>query len=230
MISVSARKSQKMDILAFIKRVYPYELKDIDSVFGFTEFCVLYGGRPYNGEELTKGDIETLYDHNIGYRIPLTNHTFTDEEFKESRPFLEKYHRLGNTIITTNDKLAIRIACDYPLYKLEASAIKKLDKIKKVNSALEIYDSVVLPASSNDDVALLNSIKEKDRIRLFIRAGCAYNCDARICYKSVSEMMRDDAIEFACSQDIIKRERLGKTTFDIKAFQELGYSKFKAVP
>jgi len=230
MISVSARKSQKINIINFINQVYDYDLSVIDSVFGFTEFCTLYGGRPYFGAELSENDIKAMYNHNIDYRIPLTNHTFTDDEYREAGAFLQKYHRPGNTVIGVNDELMLRIKNDYPLYKIEASAIKKLDKLKKVNESLEIYDSVVLPASSNDDLELLNSIKEKDRIRLFIRAGCAYNCKSRICYKSFSEHMRDKGTELLCSMKTKPRDFLGKTNFSIKDFQELGYSKFKAVP
>lgn len=230
MISVSARKSQSMKILDFLRRVYTYKLSDIDSVFGFNEFCVLYGGRPYFGAELNDSDIHTLYDNNIGYRIPLTNHFATREEFKEAKPFLTKYHRDGNTAICTNDDLAQWIREDYPKYRIEASAIKKLDKLHKVNEALKIHDTVVLPAMQNDDLDLLNAIVEKDRIRLFIRAGCAYNCKSRICYKSFSEHMRDKSTELLCSRDTKSREHLGKVNFSMDSFKALGYSKFKAVP
>jgi len=229
MISVSARKSQGVDIKGFLSRAYNYRIEDIDSVFGFTEFCVLYGGRPYFGAELSEDDIEFLYSSNIGYRIPLTNHTATREEFEASSDFLEKYHRKGNTIITTNNDLAKWIREDYPLYRLEASAIKKLDKLRKVEKALLVYDTVVLPASCNDDIELLESIKEKDRIRLFIKAGCAYTCPSRICYKSFSEHMRDKSTELLCSIPL-KPRKYGKKIFDINQLKDLGYSKFKAVP
>lgn len=230
MISVSARKSIGWKVLEFIKAAYSYQLEQIDSVFGFTEFCVLYGGRPYFGAELTDNDISSLYDKGIGYRIPLTNHYANREEYKDSKDFLDKYHQKGNTVICTNDDLAEWILEDYPYYKVEASAIKKLDKLDKVKNALKIYDSVVLPASENNNKDLLNSIEEKDRIRLFIKAGCAYNCKARICYKSFSEHMRDNTTELLCSMKLKSREYLGKVNFDMDEFKQLGYSKFKAVP
>lgn len=230
MISVSARKSIGMPVLDFISKAYHYPLEDIDSVFGFTEFNALYGGRPYHDEELTQDDIESLYDNSIGYRIPLTNHFADYQEFRESRAFLTKYHRKGNTIIATNDDLALWIKNEYPLYKVEASAIKKLDKLAKIDKALKLYDSAVLPASCNDDTDLLNSIECKDRVRLFIRAGCAYNCKSRVCYRSFSNHMRDNRTDLLCSMNTKPRELLGRVDFSMDNFRDLGYTKFKAVP
>ena len=230
MISVSARKSIGWKLPDFIDRVYSYSLDQIDSVFGYSEFCVLYGGRPYHDREITEDDLKWLYNNDKGYRIPLTNHFATYQEFKTEKPFLTKYHKKGNTIICTNDDLAEWVKNEYPDYHVEASAIKKLDKLDRVNKALKLYDSIVLPASENYNLDLLNAIKEKDRVRLFVRAGCAVNCPSRICYLSCSKMIKGQDVEFACSQSLKARQNLGKVNFDIDELKALGYSKFKATP
>lgn len=80
--------------------------KQIDSVFGFVERSTLYGGRPFTAPELTPQDVEALYEHGIGLRLPLTNHQVTREEYDSAWDFLAKYYRAGNSVIVTNDDLA----------------------------------------------------------------------------------------------------------------------------
>jgi len=224
--TVSARKREG-HLKDFLESNYP---SDIDSVFGFAEFSSLYGGRPFWGEELSQNEIKWLYSEGIGYRIPCTNHNISEGKYTENLGFLDKYHRAGNTIIAVNDDFARWVKRDFPLYEVEASAIKKLDRIDKINKALDLYHTVVLPADCNDNTKLLKSIIDKSRVRLFARAGCAYTCPSRICYKSFSEHMDDKSIELLCSIPIKQRPLLGITDFDIQPLVDMGFTKFKMVP
>ena len=106
--TISARsKPPAVPIQRFIKECYSHiPLKQIDSFFGFTEACSLYGGRFFARPELSRYDVKSLYRMNINVRLPLSNHFATVEEYEESRQFLEKYHRPGNSLIITNDDLA----------------------------------------------------------------------------------------------------------------------------
>lgn len=227
--TVSARKSIGIEIIDWIEKNY-YPLEQIDSVFGFTEFTTLYGGRPYYGGEIQDIGLTKLYDNGIGYRIPLTNHDASFEEYKESEKFLVKHHREGNTIICVNDDLAEWIKNDYPEYRVEASVIKKLDTLDKIDKALLLYDSVVLPPDINENSELLESIQDKNRIRLFSRATCMYNCKHKICYKSFSKWMKKQTGELLCSQGLKARDALGVIEFDLAPLIEMGFTKFKAVP
>ena len=229
MITVSGRKSRGVSILEYLSSKCPYGLGEIDSVFGFAEHSVLYGGRPYHGEELSSEDINDLYEHDVGLRLPLTNHFVTRKEFDDSKEFLTKYHRKNNSVVVVNDDLCEWIKEDYPLYEVEASAIKKIDNIKKLNGVSKLYDSVVLPADCNDDKEFLESILDKDKIRLFIRAGCAYTCKSRICYKSFSESMKKEGVELLCSMESKPRKHLGMVNFSMTDFRALGFNRFKAV-
>jgi hypothetical protein len=168
-----------------------------------------------------------MYANNIGYRIPLTSYFFTEEMYNESRPFLDKHYRQGNSIIITKDALAKRIKKDYPLYKIEASVIKETDNLDKLYKRLELYDTIVpLPEAFNNNYELLESIKYKDRVRLFINMGCSYMCPARLCYKSFSKNNRGDPYSFECSQrnGYIPQGMIG---FDIDKYISLGFNKFK---
>ena len=85
-------------------------------------------------------------------------------------PYLEKYYRPGNAIIVTNDNLARWIRADFPDYHLEASVIKNINTLEKIEKASRIYDTVVLPMPCNQDEAFLKSIEDKSIIRLFANA------------------------------------------------------------
>lgn len=123
--TVSGRaKLPNQHISDFLSKGFPdIELNRIDSVFAFSDFpCRIYGGRPYleNSPELVEQDIQWMYNQGIGYRIPLTSSLVTEDLYKEAIPFLEKYHREGNSIICVKNNLAKWIRRDFPLYKLEA--------------------------------------------------------------------------------------------------------------
>ena len=228
--TVSARgKAAAVPLQQFIKKNYSeLPLEQIDSFFGFTEASTLYGGRFFFSTELSRYDVRSLYGMNINVRLPLTNHYATPEEYEENLPFLEKYHRPGNSLIITNDDLAKWIRADFPDYKLEASVIKNINTLKKVEEAFRIYDTVILPMSSNDDIDLLKSIDNKKHITLFANAGCAYTCPSKICYPSISKANKNgDHSLFQCSQKMKERNTIGMYDFDLDYLQSLGFERFK---
>ena len=228
--TISARsKPPAVPIQRFIKASYSHiPLDQIDSFFGFTEACPLYGGRIFGRPELSRYDVKSLYRMNINVRLPLSNHYVTAEEYEESREFLEKYHRPGNSLIITNDDLARWIRTDFPEYRLEASVIKNINSLKKVDEAFEIYDTIIPPMASNDDEPFLKSIDNKKNITLFANAGCAYTCPAKICYPSVSKANKTgDSSLFRCSQKMKERNTIGMYDFNLEYLQSLGFERFK---
>ncbi|MFC1689892.1 hypothetical protein ACFL07_09610 [Pseudomonadota bacterium] len=227
---MSARgKPASVPIQQFIKKNYsecPLEL--IDSFFGFTEKSTLYGGRFCASTELSRYDVRSLYKMGINVRLPLTNHLASAEEYEENLPFLEQYHRPGNSLIITNDDLAQWVRADFPDYRLEASVIKNINNLRKVDEAFRLYDTVILPMASNDDEALLKAIDNKKQITLFANAGCAYTCPAKICYPSISRANKTgDNSLFQCSQKLKERNTIGMYDFDLDYLQSLGFERFK---
>ncbi len=228
--TISARsKPPAVPIQRFIKQCYSHiPLEQIDSFFGFTEACSLYGGRFFAKPELSRYDVKSLYGMNINVRLPLSNHYVTEEEYEGSRTFLEKYHRPGNSLIITNDDLARWVRADFPEYRLEASVIKNINTLEKVDEAFELYDTVILPMTSNDDEAFLKAIENKKNITLFANAGCAYTCPSKICYPSISKANKvGDNSLFTCSQRMKERNTIGMYDFDLDYLQSLGFERFK---
>ena len=228
--TVSARgKAAAVPIQQFIRKNYRELPRDqIDSFFGFTEASTLYGGRFFYSTELSRYDVRSLYGMNINVRLPLPNHHASPEEYEENLPFLEKYHRKGNSLIITNDELAGWIRTDFPNYKLEASVIKNINSLAKVEAAFMTYDTVILPMSSNDDEELLKAIENKKDITLFANAGCAYTCPSKICYPSISKANKTgDHDLFRCSQKLKERNTIGMYDFDLDHLQDLGFERFK---
>ena len=227
---MSARgKPAAVPIQKFINKNYSeYPLEQIDSFFGFTEKTTLYGGRFFATTELSRYDVRSLYKLGINVRLPLTNHEVTAEEYEENLPFLEQYHRPGNSLIITNDDFAQWVRSDFPDYRLEASVIKNINTVRKVDAAFELYDTVILPMISNDDEAFLISIENKKDVTLFANAGCAYTCPARICYPSISQANKiGDNSLFQCSQKLKERNMIGMYDFDLDYLQSLGFERFK---
>lgn len=228
-VSVRAKK-EKQSIFAFLKNSFGnLPLNQIESVFGFVEKSTLYGGRKFVARQISDKDAALLAQAGIGVRIPMTNHYASRKEFELNKKLLGKYHNKRNSIICTNDELAIWIRDEYPDYDLEASVIKNINNPKKLEEALEIYHTVVLPMSSNQDVDFLESIQDKSRIRLFANAGCAFNCPSKICYQSVSKINKPggEEYEFRCSQPIKEREMKGMLNFDLERLAEMGFHKYK---
>ena len=228
--TISARgKASALPIQRFIKENYcQIPLEQIDSFFGFTEASTLYGGRIFATVELSRYDVRSLYGMNINVRLPITNHFATPKEYEENHAFLEKYHRPGNSLIITNDDLAKWIRSDFPKFRLEASVIKNINTVKKVDEAFAIYDTVILPMASNDDEELLKAVDNKKNITLFANAGCAYTCPSKICYPSVSKANKEgDKSLFRCSQKLKERNTIGMFDFDLDYLKSLGFERFK---
>jgi hypothetical protein len=228
--TISARgKRSAQPIQQFIKQNYSdISLEQINSFFGFAEHTTLYGGRFFAGTELSRYDIRSMYKMGINLRLPLTNHYATAEEYEENRPFLDKYHRPGNSLIITNDELAGWIRGDFPDYKLEASVIKNINKLEKVEAAFKIYDTVILPMTANNEEAFLKSIDRKKDITLFANAGCALTCPSMMCYPSISKANKTgDQSLFQCSQKLKDRNMIGMHDFDLEYLRSLGFERFK---
>ncbi|MBK8544192.1 MAG: hypothetical protein IPL62_11975 [Caulobacteraceae bacterium] len=227
--TISARgKANEVPILAFLARNFStVPIAEIDSVFGFVEHTKLYGGRVFTRPELTPYDVNEMYYANIGVRLPLTNHYVSAEEYDETKPLLEQYHREGNAAIVTNDNLAEWIRRDFPRYRIEASVIKNLNSYARVSSALALYDTIVLPMELNGETEFLSGLPWKDRITLFANAGCALTCPSKICYVSISKYNKTGSGEFKCSQPLKQRDMLGMIDFDLAPLQALGFHRFK---
>lgn len=227
--TISARgKPNNVPISHFLARDFSdIAIGDIDSIFGFVEYTPLYGGRMFARPELTPYDVDQMYDSGIGVRLPLTNHFVSEAEYADAAPLLEKYHRAGNAAIVTDDNLAQWIRRDFPSYRIEASVIKNLKSLNRVNAALDLYDTIVIPMELNQDEAFLESLPSKERITLFANAGCALTCPSKICYVSISKYNKALSGEFKCSQPLKAREMIGMVDFDLDHLQTLGFSRFK---
>lgn len=228
--TVSARsKPSAVPIQKYVKHNYAgVPAEQIESFFGFVEASPLYGGRIFSTPELSAYDIRSMYKMGINLRLPLTNHTVSKEEYEQNQWLLEKHHRPGNAAIVTNDKLAKWIKADFPDYRVEASVIKNINTLKKLDKALEVYDIVIPPMASNEDETFLNGIEDKSRITLFANAGCALTCPSKMCYPSISKVNKTgDRDLFTCSQGLKQREQLGMIDFDLDHLQSLGFDSFK---
>lgn len=229
--TISARgKSAGIPIQKFIKQNFSdIPIEQIDSFFGFTtEASTLYGGRVYGGTEISSYDLRSMYRMNINLRLPMTNHHVTAEEYEENLPLFEKHHRSGNAVIITNDQLAKWLRQDFPCYRLEASVIKNIDSLRKIDAVADTYDNIILPMASNLDEPFLCSIENKDRITLFANAGCALTCPSKMCYPSISKINKNDEdAEFKCSRKLKYRELLGMQDFDLDHLEDLGFHRFK---
>ncbi|MCP4153683.1 MAG: hypothetical protein GY757_38495 [bacterium] len=232
--SVSSRKiAPEMTVGDYLKFFYMYtEIRQLESVFGNTALASpLYGGRPLKREcSLTHRHIKELEEAGIGLALTLTNHFFTETAYRESLDLLKLHHKKGNSVICTNDQLAVRIKKEFPLYSLKASIIKQVETQEKIEEALELYDYITLPMDKNDDDRFLREIKEKDRIILFANSNCAYTCPSRSCYKGFSQKHMGMPVTSHCSKKRIPRLDMGEVYFDIRKFKEMGFSIFKLVP
>ncbi len=227
--TVSARgKPANAPIFAFLRRQFGnIPLHEIESVFGFVQKTTLYGGRYFNERELTDRDVTQLNNAGIGLRIPMTNHHVSKAEYEDARPLLNRHHAKVNSVIITNDDLAHWLRRDYPDYTLDGSVIKNLKTHRKINEALDIYDSIVLPMRLNEDFDFLDRIREKDRIILFANAGCALTCPSKLCYPSVSVMNKFEGGKFRCSQPVKDRDLLGMVDFPLRPYLDMGFTHFK---
>jgi hypothetical protein len=222
-----------MHIFDYLRVFYIYtNIKQIDSVFGNTTLpSPLYGGRSFKIQNsLTEKHVQDLEKHNIGLSLTLTNHFFSEAGYTASLKLLERYHKKGNSVICTNDRLALRLKNDFPLYSLKASIIKNIDTLEKVARYLNLYDYLTIPMDKNDDDQFLQSINDKNRIILFANANCAYTCPQRSCYLGFSQKIAGKPVTSKCSKNQIPRLDMGAVYFNVKKFQTLGYKNFKLVP
>ena len=187
-----------------------------------------------------KVDIYWLYDKGIGLKLPLSSKFITDDQYNESKPFLKKYHRKGNAIITATDKLAKYIKEDFPDYEIEASCIQDIIDNKKWEKkiSLECYDTIVLPIHMNDDIKFLENIKDKEKIRLFLNVECSYNCPKKVCYGTTSRINSNKGDKMQCSHYDLHLPRTfykdeinwNNFYFDKSKFDKIGIIKYKLVP
>jgi len=227
--TISARgKNPDFPVFAFLRNEYGnVPLREIDSLFGFVEQSTLYGGRDFIQRELSDDDVIQLNRSGIGLRIPMSNHFVDRDEYERNRPLLEKYHRRPNSVIVTNDDLASWIREDFPEYHIDASVIKNIKSYEKIDEALALYDSVVLPMRINEDLEFLNKIVAKEKIILFANAGCALTCPSKLCYRSISIYNKGKGGDFECSQIYKGRSLRGMVDFDLQPYIELGFHRFK---
>ena len=227
--TISARsKSSDAPVFGYLRTQYGnVQLREIDSLFGFVERSELYGGRAFRQRELSDRDVEQLYSAGIGVRLPLSNHSVERAEYERNLPLLDKYHRLGNFVIVTNDNLARWIRRDFPAYQIDASVIKNIKTHRRINEALKLYDSIVLPMRINEDLGFLDKIEAKNRITLFAKAGCALTCPSKLCYPSFSKFNKGKGGQIQCSQSLKQRDELGMVDFSLQTFIDLGFHRFK---
>ena len=157
----------------------------------------------------------------------MSNHFVDRGEYERNRAMLEKYHRRPNSVIVTNDDLASWIREDFPEYHIDASVIKNIKSYEKIDEALALYDSVVLPMRINEDLEFLNKIVEKQKIILFANAGCALTCPSKLCYRSISIYNKGKGGDFECSQIYKGRSLRGMVDFDLQPYIDLGFHRFK---
>ncbi len=227
--TISARsKTPNEPVFAYIRRNYGnVPLREIDSLFGFVERSTLYGGRAFTQRELSERDVFQLNNAGIGVRLPMSNHSVERDEYETNLPLLQRYHRAGNSVIVTNDDLARWIQQDFANYHIDASVIKNIKTHRKIDEALKLYNSVVLPMRLNEDFDFLEKIEAKNRITLFANAGCALTCPSKLCYASISKINKGKGGEFQCSQPIKHRDLLGMVDFPLQPYIDRGFHRFK---
>ena len=246
-ISCSARKSWQhhirdwLDLQRTHARMHgnlKFDYNDIDYVFGQIEGKTeLWGGRVYDGINITRVDLYWLYDQGIGIKLPLSTRIFTDAQYKKSLGFLKYYHRKGNAVITSVDEFSKRLKEDFPDYQVEASCIQDVVDTEKLEKkiSLELYDTIVLPIHMNDDINFLKNIKDKEKIRLFLNVECSYTCPKKVCYGTTSRINTGRQEEMQCSFFHLNLKRTfyndeinwSEYYFDKSKFDEIGFSKYK---
>lgn len=204
----------------------------VDSIYGFSEACPLYGGRPYQREELSLEDIRTMYDLGIAYRIPIQAYNVTNEVYKESIPFLNKHHREGNVLIIQDDALAEKIRNDFPNYKIEASIIKRLSTIEEMVQALKLYDTIIPHQKSFDTTIDKTKLSYEliKSLRIYLCHGCIYNCDSYICYPTFSKLNKKGMITTSTQQRGVscqRGENPREREITIEKYLALGITQFK---
>lgn len=231
---VSARGKPDIHMSRFIKAD-----PEIESVFGFVEYTPMYGGRCYEGAELSPSDVKWMYGNGIALNLPLTNMHTTREEYEKSKPLLEKYHRIGNVATLYRDDVAEWMRNDFPLYSICASAIKHIKTHEAIESNLQIYDRVVLRTWANLDDEFLRGINQKNRIVLFSSAGMFHTCNSKVCYDDMSKfnaawtpaalLPNYEFPKIRCAREIAGTIGPDYQEFDTAHLHELGFNTFKVL-
>lgn len=228
-VSISARTT--IDIVATAKDLMSRGIQ-VSSVFGFANPLNLraYGGRNATKVELNDRTLKELYSLGIGYRIPLTNKLIDLDMLHEADAFLNKYHRVGNSIIlaTANEDVIKEIRLKYPKYELEASVIVSPRSLDEATFLLSLFDTIVISGEFvNTD--WFNDVP-KDRIRLFLSQGCGVSCPHKMCYDYISEVNTFGASDLSsCPHDTSLFEHNPSNTMKIYS-EELelsGITKWK---
>lgn len=220
---VSSRNilKRERDILSVISKKHDIPRDSIKSIFGFFDtFYKLYGGRIFTGG-ITNEQYHQLIDNGVEFELCLTNVHFSDDLFNDVVPLLDSLNPENVSIICSNDLLAKKLKSTYD-FKLRKSIIMGVESIDDIEKALELYDTVTIPPSWNDDEELLQSIPQKERVTLFSMVGCLYNCKLQTCYKIVSDKHADIVGDHVkCDSEKIF------TKFDITDKKFTGFTSFK---
>ncbi len=155
-------------------------------ISGFTStWSPLYGGHHEIDQPIIDDSIIQFMDGDgIKLSLELTNYLFTEEAYTASLPLLDKYHKLGNSVIITTKTLAERIAIDFPNYTRIASDERNIRTIDDITLNLNTFDEIILPSiliSQNRD--FLTSIPKELKTVLIMNgdSDCSYICDERVC-------------------------------------------------
>ncbi len=107
--------------------------------------------------------------------------------------------------------------------------IKDIKTHEKIEKALKLYDSVVLPMSLNEDFEFLEKIEAKDRITISQRRALrATSCPSKLCYRSLSTINKGKGGEFQCALMYKERELLGMVDFPLQPYIDLGFHRFSS--
>ncbi|MBF0622116.1 MAG: hypothetical protein HQL54_09325 [Magnetococcales bacterium] len=208
----------------------------IRSVFGFVQkFTPFYGGRGYNKPNaLSFEQLDILRQNNISLDLVLSNHFFSQEAYKKTWPLLEQLALPGNGVICLNDDLTRMIKRDFPGYTRRLSAIREVDTLEGIESALELYDFVTLHIDQNDRIEFLQSIPWKEKVIVFGNGRCGYPCRNRSCYLGISEVMFGKQETSKCSKGGQSKKKSPMEedpyyAFDLEDPRFDGFSTFKLI-
>ena len=232
-VTLSGRgKDQHQPVREFVESWSEFHWGNIDSIFAFKEFTPLYGGRTWNGNEISDSDYSWLRENGIGWRIPTTNILINEEIYKQNREFLEKYHEEGNTLIIARDTFAKLVKKDFPKYTIECSVIRNTTTIEQLEKRLEVYDTIVPDTWAFNHEMDLSKISDelKPRMRLFLNISCAYECKNRVCYGAISKQHLGQPTGSRCSVTEETYDlKAQMTTFNLGKFLDYGFRKFKVL-
>lgn len=194
-------------------------------------YSPLYGGRGYHRHNsLSPDQVALLRKHGVFLYIPMSNHFFSLEDYKQSRELLERYHMDGNGVICVNDELAEAIRNDYPKYKLEASMIKNIKTHEEIGKAFRLYDLVTLRMALNDDEVFLQSLPQKERIVLFGNSKCEYHCEMNCLLPFSKRLKADKDSPLVCWRREKGLPIAAYMEFDLDDSRFSGFTTFKLEP